>query len=94
MSRTRHHGNKAKACYFEGKAWGEKTWMFNELTDPTPPKRKRYTNSWHWMTTPSWWIHEMMEKPLRAKIRKAEQIALVEGDAVFPLAKKPHQYFW
>lgn len=57
--------------------------------------------SWN-MTTPSWWIRLCMTAPQRAIVRtelknimKSDISVLDELDyTVFPLAKKPHLYYW
>ena len=52
------------------------------------------------MTTPSWWVRMSMTVPQRAKVRAlcrvVEKMKLDEliDYPVFPLAKKPHKYFW
>jgi hypothetical protein len=47
---------------------------------------------------PSWWTREFMTKPQRAKVRKLLHVVLhlhnLEDAPLFPLAKKPHDYYW
>lgn len=87
MSKTWHHGRKAKEKYF-GPRW-------HDDDKPTPPKRKRAnSNYWHWMSTPSWWIREMMTRPQRAKTRQALHLTMRGLEVDFPLPKKPHIYYW
>lgn len=73
MSRTYHHGNKAKERVFGSR--------------------------WRWIhQTPSWWVREMMTKPQRARTRnllkKVERMKDLEDPPLFPLARKPHVYYW
>ncbi len=73
MSRTWHHGDKAK--------------------------QRKFGDNWRWyQSTPSWWVRICMSKPHRAGTRRllAETHRLVdyEDAAEFPLARKPHEYYW
>jgi hypothetical protein len=81
MSRTLHHGDKAKQRKFEGRK-GEKL--------------KRSVAGWHWMSTPGWWVREMMTAPQRRQTRdmlkKAERDPDAEQD--WPHPTKPEQYYW
>jgi hypothetical protein len=49
-------------------------------------------------STPSWWIREFMTVPQRAQVRALTQelhrLWDIEDAPEFPLAKKPHLYFW
>jgi hypothetical protein len=51
-----------------------------------------------WMTTPGWWIREMMTVAQRAQVRallwKVERLKDFEDAPLFPLAKRPHLYYW
>lgn len=82
MSRTYHHGHKAKRKLFES----------------TGKKLPRNHQRWHWMSTPSWWINEFMTRPQRQKVRqlvsKTFRLSDIEDAPEFPLAKKPHIYYW
>lgn len=56
---------------------------------------------WHdegYGNSPSWWIHEMMEVPLRARLRnKLKQILKLydyEDADIDPHFKKPYDYYW
>jgi len=50
------------------------------------------------MSTPSWWVHDMMTSPQRAETRSLLRKVLkgeVDMDEVmFPLSRKPHIYYW
>lgn len=97
MSRTYHHGSKAKARKFEGVGWGEHlSYIRPERGELL--KRKRYVNNWAWMKTPGWWVHDMMTVPQRAEVRqligKTLRMQDVEDAPLFPLAKKPYDYYW
>jgi hypothetical protein len=54
----------------------------------------------HWMSTPSWWIREMMNQPQRAKGRQWEKSVLKvdinDLDIIdYPsVSRKPHWYYW
>lgn len=94
MSRTYHHGDNAKCCLFDGVKWGERRpWQMADK-----PKRKRHKEEWHWMNTPHWFIREFMTVKQRAQVRSLERKVLqlidVEDAPLFPLAKKPHIYYW
>ena len=70
MSRTTHHGNKAKQRKF-GDFW------------------------WAYGTTPSWWNRMMHNRPKRVEHRRMEQRVLRgEYEQVWPLDRKPHDYYW
>lgn len=92
MSRTYHHGERARAKYFNEPM---NRWWYLRGEAPTPPKRKRYAQNGEWMRTPGWWVHEMMEVKYRAKARMI--LASVRGgteDVILPQARKPHIYYW
>lgn len=64
-------------------------------------KKKRCVDTeWRWMTTPGWWVREMMTRPARrrnrvweANVRKANIDELEDEDP--PLfGRKPHVYYW
>jgi len=50
------------------------------------------------MSTPGWWVHDMMTVKERAITRMAIQrvYKLIDYDdyVEFPLHKKPHNYYW
>lgn len=102
MSRTWHHGDKAKHKKFEGKferfmfSGGERNEWGHRVDEP---KRKRYHEGWWPMrTTPSHWTRIMMTRPQRAKVRQlihqTMKIHDLEDAPCFPLAKRPHVYYW
>ncbi|MBU2249140.1 MAG: hypothetical protein KKD77_20505 [Gammaproteobacteria bacterium] len=73
MSRTKHHGDKAKERVF-GKGW-------------------------RWLDyTPGWWVRLFMTKPQRQRVRKLSEelkrLADLEDAPEFPVAKKPHNYYF
>lgn len=112
MSRTKHHGDKAKLLLFEGRRGrysDDEFWVHTGgcLHRLPGPKRKRSESRWFWMATPGWWVKEMMTKPQRAQTRAAihevMKMQYVVDDPArwgyvdmpnFPLAKKPHVYYW
>lgn len=57
-------------------------------------KRRRFGKNWRWMNTPSWWIREFMTAPQRREVRDLLAKLDPENPPLFPLAKKPHLYFW
>lgn len=90
MSRTLHHGDRAKE-----RAFG----LFHSSgypQDPTTPKRKRTADRWRWMREPNWWIHEMMNRPHRRRDKRAVAKALRTGDldVVIVHPKRPYIYYW
>lgn len=52
---------------------------------------------WNW-STPSWWINMHATRAQRQATRRAELQVLRRPDArdglIWPLARKPHRYFW
>lgn len=107
MSRTYHHGRKAKERLFGFSFHAgcprhfkkiDGRWQFVYEVDPTPPKRARHQHCWEWMNTPSWWIREFMTAPQRAQTRNMlasiHKVHFLDEVPGFPLAKKPHCYFW
>ena len=63
-------------------------------------KKKRSYHERTWMTTPMWWIHEMMTVPQRRAGRAwehkilsstIEDLDLVDNP---PNSRKPHWYYW
>lgn len=56
-------------------------------------------NGWS-MNTPSWWVRDFMTEPQRQEVRRlihqVRRSACLEdaGEIMFPLAKKPHHYYW
>jgi hypothetical protein len=96
MSRTKHHGDKAKSLLFDGIAWNEHYPVWINRHSGT--KKKRSSVNHEWMRTPGWWVHEMMDVPKRAQVRnlinKTLRLFDLEEAPLFPLAKKPHHYFW
>ena len=85
----------------------EKRISWKNWEHETPLKRKRFEKKYHYITsyhydwlngTPHDWITEMMEKPKRAQTRELLSIVLhledYEDSPEFPLARKPHIYYW
>ena len=64
------------------------------------PKKPRQHHKRQWMTTPMWWIHEMMTIPQRRQGRAWEHkvISFPVEDLDLadtpPNGNKPHQYYW
>lgn len=82
---------------------GRITWKNWEHEIPnkrkTFEKKYHYTSHYHWLeSTPHYWITEMMETPKRAQTRELLNIVMhledYEDSPEFPLAKKPHIYYW
>ena len=50
--------------------------------------------------TPSWWIRQFMTRPQRQQVRQLSQkvLQMPIGELIdcplYPLAKKPHHYYW
>ena len=63
-------------------------------------KKKKVDTEYHWMSTPMWWIREMMNQPQRAKGRQWEKTVLNvdinDLDIIdYPsVSRKPHWYYW
>ena len=63
-------------------------------------KKKNVDTEHHWMTTPSWFIHDFMNQPQRIRSKQWErEIVKVPIDNLDeceapPLGKKPHIYYW
>lgn len=61
-------------------------------------KERKFGDSWNWMGTPSWWIRQMMTRPQRQEVRRlvkrTMELVDCEDAPLFPLAKKPHKYYW
>ena len=56
-------------------------------------------NTRHTWPVPKWWDKVMHTRPRRAQERMAIRQLLAEGgdydgDIVFPLSKKPHNWYW
>jgi hypothetical protein len=73
---------------------------FCTLETPTtkPKKRKKMNTEWRWMTTPMWWIREMMTRPQRraGKIWEKELLKAVDLEEVDTpsVGRKPHKYYF
>jgi len=54
-------------------------------------------HGWNW-STPSWWNNLFHTHKQRAEVRQKIRIAMLDVESsnsiVWPLAKKPHHYFW
>ena len=96
MSRTYHHGMKAKERKF-GTRWWTGGWLPYE-PKATTPKVKRHHDHWHWMREPNWWIHEMMNQPFRSRdnqiTRQALQLVDIEDFELLTHPKRPYIYYW
>jgi len=63
-------------------------------------KKKNIDTKYHWMTTPMWWISEMMNQPQRTKGRQWEKkvlkVDINDLDIIdYPsVSRKPHWYYW
>jgi len=57
-------------------------------------------SGWHgdFGNCPGWWIHDFHEVPMRAKTRnilkKVKRLVDYEDVEEFPIARKPHIYYW
>ena len=91
MSRSHHHGKRSQKKYSRWNDW---------RSEPAPPKKKRsYVEPhFYWMHTPTWWVRLVMTGPQRRQVRdlilKCYRLPDIEDVPLFPLAKKPHIYFW
>ena len=76
------------------------SYYFMKLPTTKTKKRKEVDTEEHWMSTPSWWIRLMMNKPQRRGGSLWERRAVLtdlEGllDLDTPdVSRKPHVYFW
>lgn len=62
-------------------------------------KEKKFGKMWFWYrSTPSEWVNKKMTRPQRVKVRAllrgVVKDELDSSEVMFPLAKKPHIYFW
>jgi hypothetical protein len=62
-------------------------------------KSRNFGDNWRWLqATPSWWIRDMMTRPQRQEVRRlikrTTELVDYEDAPLFPLAKKPHVYYW
>lgn len=63
-------------------------------------KKKKVDTYNHWMSTPMWWIREMMNQPQRARCKQWEKKILKVSldnliDIDYPdVGRKPHVYYW
>lgn len=94
MARTyrRKGGNQRRKSY--------PRWRYQD-EDP-----KKFNAMWHadgyrfyaCRGTPSAWTNAFMTRPQRAEVRrlthKVMRLIDLEDTPLFPLAKKPHQYYW
>ena len=77
-------------------------WPFNQNEEQSPKKRKEKNTEWlWWRSTPSWWVKDHMNKPLRAFSRKLERSAvkLVDIERLQEIdergtGRKPSRYYW
>ena len=94
MSRTWHHGRKAR----ERKFYIEHYRGGNPPKCPTPRKRRRTEQPYYWMNTPGWWNRVMNTRPWRARTRELLHRVMTMRDLEewppFPKGKRPHVYFW
>lgn len=61
--------------------------------------RDRFHLDGNWtMTTPAWWIRMAMTRPQRQRTRALCDLTLrlcdLDDTPLFPLAKRPHVYYW
>lgn len=63
-------------------------------------KKKRNHEDWNWMSTPMWWIREMMNQPQRARGHQWERSVVnmskdeLEDCDPPGVSRKPHIYYW
>ena len=77
-------------------------WPFNENEEQSPKKRKEKNTEWlWWKSTPSWWVKDHMNKPLRAFGRNLERSAVKQVDLERlqelderGTGRKPFRYYW
>ena len=77
-------------------------WPFSENEEQSPKKRKEKNTEWlWWKSTPSWWVKDHMNKPLRAFGRKLERNAAKQVDLgrlqeldERGTGRKPFRYYW
>ena len=96
MSRSWMHGDKQKMLKIDNIPWNL---TYHDLSKLNLPKRKRNTSTIQWMSiNPHEWNRLMMTKPQRAKTRTLLELVLklknLEEAPLFPLAKRPHVYYW
>ena len=63
-------------------------------------KKKRSHTERNWMTTPMWWIREMMNQPQRVRSKQWErQVVEYDTDELEDcdppyIGRRPHLYYW
>lgn len=89
---------------YTGNGWSEPyertAFRWLEVKGAKRKKKKRVDTEWHWMSTPMWWVREMMNQPQRAagtqwekKILKVDIEDLIDVDTP-SVSRKPHIYYW
>ena len=74
--------------------------IFLDAPGAKTKKRKKKDTEYHWMTTPSWWVNLMMNRPQRLDGRMWEKEILkydiqeLEGVDTPSVSRKPHVYYW
>lgn len=95
MSRSirRHHAKRKKLLYV-GRAYDHSRWWYDHGRCHWWRHGVAYYPISH---TPSWWIHDMHTVKQRGQERAFEFRVLAGDDPdgmVWPLARRPHIYYW
>jgi hypothetical protein len=71
------------------------TWHSIELPTTRAKKPKHVDTEHHWMGTPSYWTHIMMNRPQRARENQSLRCIYDLEDFDFvDTGRKPHVYYW
>lgn len=101
MSRT--YRRRVEEQWFKDNLRDEKWLSYLYVDLPIDVVRKRYrahyhSDSYRCMSTPSWWVNVQMTRPQRQQVRrllsKVMLLRDLEDTPLFPLGKKPHEYYW
>lgn len=100
MSRTYHHGDRAKR-----RLYPDFLYTGAYPVEPTPPKRRRTSVAWRWMRTPASWHRLMHTRPWRRRVAAEilrEMSLISQEDCRMPphatrvpgAYRRPHIYYW
>ena len=58
-------------------------------------KRILFGDNWNWLgNEPRWWRKLYKHRPQRRAAKQAERAARMGDDPLWPLDRKPHEYYW
>lgn len=57
--------------------------------------QRKHGANWHWWRNePKWWRKIAKHRPQRQAARQAQHEVMKGGDPLWPLDKKPWEYYW